>query len=67
MLSQYQLKIADLYNIPIGNIKKLVPNFYDKEKYVKKKLTTLFGAKIKTTKDTSYVRIQSITMVKTKY
>ena len=30
MLSEYQLKIADLYNIPIGNIKKLVP----KEKYV---------------------------------
>ena len=67
MLSQYQLKIADLYNIPIGNVKKLVPNFYDKEKYVKKKLTTLFGAKIKTTKDTSHVRIQSITMVKTIY
>ena len=31
MLSEYQLKIADLYNIPIGNIKKLVPNFFDKE------------------------------------
>ena len=26
MLSQYKLKIADLYNIPIGNVKKLVPN-----------------------------------------
>ena len=34
MLSQYQLKIADLYNIPIGNVQKLVPNFFDKEKYV---------------------------------
>ena len=32
MLSEYQLKIADLYNTPIGNIKKLVPNFFDKEK-----------------------------------
>ena len=32
---KYQLMIADLYNIPpIGNIKKLVPNFFDKEKYV---------------------------------
>ena len=31
MLSEYQLKIADLYNIPIGNVKKLVPNFFDKE------------------------------------
>ena len=34
MLSDYQLKIADLYNILIGNVKKLVPNFFDKEKYV---------------------------------
>ena len=34
MLSEYQLKIADLYNIPIGNDKKLVPHFFDKEKYM---------------------------------
>ena len=34
MLPQYQLKIADLYNIPIDNVKKLVPHFFDKEKYV---------------------------------
>ena len=34
MLSEYQLKIADLYNISIGNVKKIVPNFFDKEKYV---------------------------------
>ena len=33
MLSDYQLKIADLFNIPVGNVKKLVPNFSDKEKY----------------------------------
>ena len=32
MLSDYQLKIADLYNISIGNVKKLVPNLFDKEK-----------------------------------
>ena len=31
MLSDYQLKIADLYNNPIGNVKKSVPNFFDKE------------------------------------
>ena len=31
MLSGYQLKIADLYNIPIGNVKKIVPNFFDKK------------------------------------
>ena len=34
MLSGYQLKIAVLYNISVGNVKKLVPNFLDKEKYV---------------------------------
>ena len=34
ILAQYQLKIADLYNIPIDNVKKLVPHFFDKEKYV---------------------------------
>ena len=34
MLSEYQLKIADLFNIPIGNVKKLVPNLFGKEKYV---------------------------------
>ena len=34
MLSDYQLKIADLYSIPIGNVKKVVSNFFDKEKYV---------------------------------
>ena len=26
--------IADLYNIPIGTVKKLMSNFFDKEKYV---------------------------------
>ena len=34
MLSEYQLKVADHYKIPISNVKKLVPNFFDKEKYV---------------------------------
>ena len=34
MLSKDQLKIVDLYNIPIDIVKKLVPNFFDKEKYV---------------------------------
>ena len=31
ILSEYQLKIADHYNILIGNVKKLVPNFFDKK------------------------------------
>ena len=34
MLYEYQLKVGDLYNIPIGNVKKVVPNSFDKEKYV---------------------------------
>ena len=34
ILSECQLKIADLYNIPIGNVKKLVSKICDKEKYV---------------------------------
>ena len=34
MLSEYELRIANLYHIPIGNVKKLVPNFFDKERYV---------------------------------
>ena len=28
MLSEYQLKVADLYNICIGNIKNVVPNLF---------------------------------------
>ena len=32
MLSDYQLKLANHYNIPIGNVKKLVSNSFDKEK-----------------------------------
>ena len=34
MLSEYQLKVANLYNIFIANIEKLVPNVFVKEKYV---------------------------------
>ena len=34
MLSEYQWKIADICNISIGNVKKMVPNFCDKENYV---------------------------------
>ena len=26
--------ISDFYNITIGNVEKLVPNFFDKEQYV---------------------------------
>ena len=31
ILSEYQLKIADLYNFNFGNVKKLVSNFFDKK------------------------------------
>ena len=34
MLFKYQLMIADFYNVPISNVKKLVLNFFDKGKYV---------------------------------
>ena len=68
MLSEYQLKIADLFNIPVGIVKKLVPNFFDKEKYVlhyeNLKFYLRLGLKLK---KTSRIRIQSITMVKTIY
>ena len=51
MLSDYQLKIADQYNIPIGNVSKLVPNFFDKEKcvihYENLKLYLRLGLKLK--------------------
>ena len=35
MLPDYQLKIANLNNIPIVTVKKLLPNFFHKEKYVR--------------------------------
>ena len=51
MLSEYQLKIADLYNILTGKVKELVPNFFNKEKYVfhyeKLQLYLRLGLKLK--------------------
>ena len=64
-MSEYQLNIADLYNIPIGSVKKLVPE-YDKEKYVihyeNLKLYLRVGLKLK---NAMYLRIQSISIAKT--
>ena len=34
MLINYCKKIVDKYNIKIGNVKKLIPNLYDKVKYI---------------------------------
>ena len=51
ILFEYQLKIADLHNIFIGNVKKLVPNLFDEEKYVihyeNLKLYPRLGLKVK--------------------
>ena len=67
MLPNYQLKIANLYNIPICNVKNLVCNFFDKERL--DKLATLFETRIKTKRNTSRIRIVmvKIGMVKTIY
>ena len=58
---------ADCYNIPVGNVKKLVLNFFDKVKYVllyvNLQLFLRLGLKLK--KNTLCIRIQSITMDKT--
>ena len=69
MLSEYQLKISDLSNIPIGNVKNLEPNFFDKEKYVLhyENLELYLRLRLKLKKNTSHIRIQSITMVKAIY
>ena len=51
MLCKHQLIISDYYNIPIGNVKKLMPNFFDKEKYPSfSKLATLLETRVKTKK-----------------
>ena len=51
MLTEDQSKIADLYNIPIENVKNLVPNLFDKEKcmihYGNVKLYLRLGLKLK--------------------
>ena len=67
MLTEYQLKIANLYNIPIGNVKKLVPNLFVKEKYVirYKNLQLYLRLVLKLKKIDLRIRIHSITMVKT--
>ena len=58
MLYKYQLKIADLYNIPFGNVKQLVPNFFDKEMYVvhyeNLRLDLRLGLKLKKEKYVAY-------------
>ena len=66
VLSDYKLKIGDPYNIPIGNVKKVVPNFFDKEKYVihYENLQLYLRQVLEIKKNASFTRIQSITMAK---
>ena len=49
-MSEYQLKIADLDNIRIGNVIKLVPTFFVKVCALLRKVTTLLKTRIKTKK-----------------
>ena len=66
MFPNYRLKIPDLYNIPIGNVKNLVPRFFDIEKNDSLwKLASLLVNRIRTKNNASCIRIQSIGMVKT--
>ena len=63
ILSKYQLMIADFYNIPIRNVKKLVSNSFGKEKNVLHlENLTILKIKFKAKINTSCIRIQSITM-----
>ena len=65
MLPCYKLKIADLYNIPTSNDKKLVPKIFNKEKYVlhDENLQLYLRLSLKLTKKTLHIRIQSTTVV----
>ena len=66
MLSKYQLMIAGLYDISIGTVEKLIPNVFDKQKYVlhydKLQLYLRLGLKLK---NAACIRMQSTTMTKT--
>ena len=65
-LSKYQMMIADFLDIPIGDVKKLVPNLFDKKKYVLNyRNLQLYLTLGLTLKSTSCIRIQSITMATT--
>ena len=59
ILSEYQLKIGDLYNIPMGSVKKLVPNLFDKEKFVihYENLQLSLRIRLKLKKNTLRIRI----------
>ena len=69
MMSEYQSMICDLCSVSIGNVKKLVPEFFLKIKVCALlwKLTTFLENRIKTKKHELSIRIQSAAMVETIY
>ena len=66
MLSNYQLKISDLYNIAIGNV-NLVLNFFDKDKYViyYEYVQLYLKLRLMLKKNAFHIIIQPISMAKT--
>ena len=68
MLSDYKFKFPDLYHISSGNIKKLVLNIFDKDKYGLQfenlQNFLKLGLRIK---NALRIRVESITMAKTTY
>ena len=66
MLSNYPLKIKDLYNISTDKVKKLVHNYFDEEKYVHHyKILKLYLTLGLTLKKFMYIITQSMTIAKT--
>ena len=65
ILSNYQLKIANFYNNLIVNVKTLMLNFFDKEKYKHhyENLQRYLRLYLKLKKNPTGIRIQSIIMV----
>ena len=68
-LNNYRLRTMDHYltMLKIVNVKKLVPNFFDKEKYVihYENLQLYWKPGLKLKKNTSRIRTQSISVTKT--
>ena len=67
MLSENQLKVAELYNIPIGNVDKLVSNLLDKEKCMihYENLKNLLETRIKTEKIHRILELNQSKWIKT--
>ena len=63
MFSKSQLMISDFNNFPIGNVTKLVPNSFTKEKYVLR--FENLQLKQMNLKNTPFIRIPSMTVATT--